>query len=50
MPSSIFQVLAGHVKIEIGDEAVDDTMVLAFLLGIEPQSLKALAYRHLGLL
>ena len=37
------------MKIEIGDEAVDDTMVLAFLLGIEPQSLKALAYRHLGL-
>lgn len=27
----------------------DDTMVMAFVLQLEPQSLKALAYRHLGL-
>lgn len=26
----------------------DDTMVMAYLLGIEPQGLKALAYRHAG--
>jgi DNA polymerase I-like protein with 3'-5' exonuclease and polymerase domains/uracil-DNA glycosylase len=33
----------------VGDDAFEDTMVLAFLLGIEPQGLKALAYRLLGL-
>jgi uracil-DNA glycosylase family 4 len=29
---------------------VDDTMIMAYLLGIEPQGLKPLAYRHAGAL
>lgn len=33
---------------EIPEESFDDTMLMAYLLGIEPQGLKALAYRHLG--
>jgi uracil-DNA glycosylase family 4 len=33
---------------EIPEDSFDDTMVMAYLLGIEPQGLKALAYRHLG--
>lgn len=28
---------------------LDDTMVMAYLLGLEPQGLKALAYRHAGM-
>lgn len=32
----------------IPEDSFDDTMVMAYLLGIEPQALKALAYRHLG--
>lgn len=28
---------------------LDDTMVMAYLLGIEPQGLKALSYRHAGM-
>jgi uracil-DNA glycosylase family 4 len=32
------------------DIAYDDTMVMAYLLGLEPQGLKPLAYRHCGAL
>lgn len=32
----------------IPEDSFDDTMLMAYLLGIEPQGLKALAYRHLG--
>jgi uracil-DNA glycosylase family 4 len=28
---------------------LDDTMIMAYLLGLEPQGLKALAYRHAGM-
>lgn len=35
------------VKLEDGQ--FTDTMVLAYLLGVEPQGLKALAYRHCGM-
>lgn len=37
------------VNIHVPDDGWHDTMVMAFLLGIEPQALKALAYRHLGM-
>ena len=33
---------------QIPEDSFDDTMVMAYLLGIEPQALKTLAWRHLG--
>lgn len=35
--------------VTIPDGALDDTMIMAYLLGLEPQGLKALAYRHAGM-
>jgi len=35
--------------IELADGTYDDTMVKAYELGVEPQGLKALAYRHCGM-
>lgn len=35
--------------VELGDDQFIDTMVLAYQLCIEPQGLKALAYRHCGM-
>lgn len=40
-------VLRG-LGVRIGEGKFRDTMVLAYLLGIEPQGLKNLAYRHTG--
>lgn len=37
------------MKIRIGEDQFVDTMVLAYQLCIEPQGLKALAYRHCGM-
>jgi len=33
---------------EIPEDQFDDTMLMAYLLGVEPQGLKDLAHRHLG--
>jgi DNA polymerase I-like protein with 3'-5' exonuclease and polymerase domains len=33
----------------VPDEKIHDTMLLAYLLGLEPRGLKPLCYRHLGL-
>lgn len=42
------QVLAEE-GIHIPDDRFDDTMVMAYLLGVEPQALKDLSRRHLGI-
>lgn len=41
------QVLAAK-GIEIDEDSFHDTMLMAYLLGVEPQALKDLAERHLG--
>lgn len=33
---------------KIPEDSFDDTMLMAYLLGVEPQALKSLSYRHLG--
>jgi hypothetical protein len=35
--------------VELGDDQFDDTMILAYLLCVEPQGLKELAYRLCGM-
>lgn len=35
--------------IKIADDQFDDTMLMAFCLGVEPQGLKALCLRHCGM-
>jgi uracil-DNA glycosylase family 4 len=35
--------------VSVPEDRIHDTMVMAYLLGIEPQGLKALAYRHAGM-
>ena len=42
------EVLA-KMGITIGDDQFDDTMLMAFCLGVEPQGLKALCLRHCGM-
>lgn len=39
---------AMQLDLDERDITFDDTMIMAYLLGIEPQGLKALAYRHAG--
>lgn len=35
-------------KIDIPEDAMDDTQIMLYLLGLEPQGLKDASYRHLG--
>lgn len=41
--------VARAMNVSIADDRIEDSMVMAFLLGTEPRGLKALAYRHVGL-
>jgi DNA polymerase I-like protein with 3'-5' exonuclease and polymerase domains len=36
------------LDLTVPDDAIDDTQIRAYLLSLEPQALKDLAYRHLG--